>query len=369
MTKRNKAVVLLGVGLLFGGLSAVAPAQAQAPAPVPDTDSICPNPVQAKGFKTCADIEKAEAEGTLVFYATDIESGTVKLLKEFETLYPKIKTSYIRLQAGALYSRLLAERQGKSYLADVFQIGDVGLVMDFQKRGGYARYVSPEMTAYKSAYKSEPEGHWTWSVLMPAGLAYNPNVTPADQAPKDWKDLLDPKWSGVVSMKSANSGMQHVTWYQIKEHVSDDYWEKFADLKPRAFDSMVQQFDRLVNGEDKVAMTAQYAAYLEFKAKGAPIAFVAPTTGLPSGPEVTGIVKEAPHPNAARLFLDWYLSPEGQKASVKYWYFHSPREDVAPPEGALPLSQMKLLFPADWEAYAKTRNDFLREMRSMSGLK
>ena len=335
---------------------------------VADVDAVCANPTQAKGFKTCADIAKAEAEGELVFYATDIESGTVKVLQDFEELYPKIKTSYVRLQAGALYSRLLAERQGESYLADVFQIGDVGLVMDFQKRGGYARYVSPEMAAYKAEYKSTPEGYWTWAVLMPAGLAYNPNVTPEAEAPKDWNDLLDPKWQNVVSMKSANSGMQHVTWYMIKEHVAPDYWDEFAELKPRAFDSMVQQFDRLVNGEDKVAMTAQYAAYLEYKAKGAPIAFVAPSSGLPSGPEVVGVVKEAPHPNAARLFLDWYLSTEGQKSSVAHWYFHSPREDVDPPVGALPLSEMKLLFPADWEAYAASRQEFLRGMRSMSGL-
>ncbi|NRP72185.1 hypothetical protein ILFOPFJJ_03081 [Ensifer psoraleae] len=359
-------LIKTGITALFLATSVQFSAAAQDA--IPDVDTVCPNPTQAKGFKTCADIAKAEAEGELVFYATDIESGTVKVLQDFEKLYPKIKTSYVRLQAGALYARLLAERQGQSYLADIFQIGDVGLVMDFQKRGGYARYVSPEMTAYKAEYKSNPEGYWTWAVLMPAGLAYNPKITPDDEAPKDWNDLLDPKWKGAVSMKSANSGMQHVTWYQIREHVAPDYWEKFAELEPRAFDSMVQQFDRLVNGEDKVAMTAQYAAYLEYRAKGAPIAFVAPSSGLPSGPEVVGIVKEAPHANAARLFLDWYLSTEGQKASVAHWYFHSPREDVAPPEGALPLSKMKLLFPADWLAYAATRPDFLRQMRSMSGL-
>ncbi len=356
----------VGLATLLVAASFLAPAAAQEG--IPDADAVCPSPTQAKGFMTCADIDKAEAEGELVFYATDIESGTVKVLQGFEKLYPKIKTSYVRLQAGALYARLLAERQGQSYLADVFQIGDVGLVMDFQKRGGYSRYVSPEMKAYKAEYKSHPEGYWTWAVLMPAGLAYNPQVTPEAEVPKDWNDLLDQKWQGVVSMKSANSGMQHVTWYQIKEHVDPQYWEKFAELKPRAFDSMVQQFDRLVNGEDKVAMTAQYAAYLEYRAKGAPIAFVAPASGLPSGPEVAGVVKEAPHPNAARLFLDWYLSTEGQKASVAHWYFHSPREDVAPPDGALPLSEMKLLFPADWQAYAATRPDFLRQMRSMSGL-
>ncbi|WP_158083498.1 ABC transporter substrate-binding protein [Manganibacter manganicus] len=333
-----------------------------------EAPAVCSSPSEVQGFKTCADIAKAEQEGELVFYATDVEHGTVKVLGEFEKLFPKIKTSYIRLQAGALYARLMSERQGGSHLADVFQIGDMGLVLDFQSKGGYAPYVSPELSAYKPEYLSEPKGYWTWAVLMPAGMAYNPKVVSAAEAPKDWADALDPKWHGSVSMKSANSGMQHVTWYELNK-LDDTFWDKMAEQQPRAFDSMVQQFDRLVNGDDKIGLTAQYAAYLEFKNKGAPIAFVAPTSGLPSSPEVVGVVNTAPHPNAARLFLDWYLSKSGQQASVKYWFFHSPREDVAPPEGALPITKMHLLWPQDWIDFAKSRPQFLRDMRSMTGMK
>jgi iron(III) transport system substrate-binding protein len=334
-----------------------------------DAPTVCGAPKEIHDFKTCADVEKAEQEGQLVFYATDIEHGTVKVLGEFEKLFPKIKTSYIRLQAGALYARLMSERQGGSHLADIFQIGDMGLVLDFQSKGGYAPYVSPEMAAYKSDYLSSPKGYWTWAVLMPAGMAYNPKIVSADEAPKDWPDALDPKWKGGVSMKSANSGMQHVTWYELRNQLDGDFWDKMTEQEPRAFDSMVQQFDRLVNGDDKIGLTAQYAAYLEYKNKGAPIEFIAPKSGLPSSPEVVGVVNTAPHPEAARLFLDWYLSKFGQQASVKYWFFHSPREDVDPPEGALPITKMHLLWPQDWRDFAKSRTQFLRDMRSMTGMK
>ena len=94
-------------------------------------------------------------------------------------------------------------------------------------------------------------------------------------------------------------------------------------------------------------MGAQYSGYIEFKAKGAPLAFVFPETGVPAVPETYGIVDQAPHPNAAELFMDWFLSPVGQKALAEALLLHSPRSDVPPPGGAdtVPLSKMKLLLP------------------------
>jgi len=207
-------------------------------------------------------------------YTTDPEQGTVKLLDAFRAVFPKIKTNYIRLQAGALYAKLLSERQARSFLVDAMQISDMGLVLDFQKRGGYRPYVSPEMSAYKPEYKSQPEGFWTWGAIIMAGIAYNPTVVPKDQAPKTWEDVLDPKWADGVSVKVSNSGLQHETWFELKRVLGPDYFKKFADVKPRAFDSYVQQYQRAVNGEDKIIHTAQYSGYLEFKAKGAPIEFV-----------------------------------------------------------------------------------------------
>ena len=71
---------------------------------------VCDNPRQMEGFKTCANIEKAEAEGAFTLYSTDPEQGQVKLLASFQ-VFPKIMTSYVRLQAGALYAKVLSERQ------------------------------------------------------------------------------------------------------------------------------------------------------------------------------------------------------------------------------------------------------------------
>ena len=154
------------------------------------------------------------------------------ILGEFHKMFPKIATNYVRLQAGALYAKVNAERQAHQYLADVMQITDMSFVLDFQKRKGYVPYVSPELAAYKPEYKSNPEGLWTWGVIVVAGIAYNPNLVTADEAPKSWKDLLDPKWKDVINIKVSTSGLQHVTWYMIRQIHGDEYWKKFGELNP-----------------------------------------------------------------------------------------------------------------------------------------
>ena len=89
------------------------------------------------GFKTCANVEQAEKEGQFVLYSTDPEFNMAQYLGAFHKMFPKIATNYVRLQAGALYAKVLAERQAHQYLADVMQITDMSFVLDFQKRNGY----------------------------------------------------------------------------------------------------------------------------------------------------------------------------------------------------------------------------------------
>jgi iron(III) transport system substrate-binding protein len=245
----------------------------------------------------------------------------------------------------------------------------MGMVLDFQKRDGYVHYLSPEMPVYRDEAKSTPEGFWTWGGMGPAGIAYNPNVVAAADAPKNWKDFLDPKWADAVNVKVSNSGLQHVSWFELGKLYGPDYWKKFAELKPRAFDSYVQQYDRLVNQQDKLIHTAQYSGYLEWKAKGAPVAFNVPPDGMPGTPEAWGLVGNGPHPNAARLFLDWFLSLPGQKALEEGLFLHSMRNDAPGPPGGIPISKIKLLLPDDWQAFLKSRTEFQREWDKITGLR
>jgi len=230
-------------------------------------------------------------------------------------------------------------------------------------------YVSPEMAAYKPEYKSQPEGNWTWGALVIAAIAYNPTLVTKDEAPKTWLEAMDPKWAEAISVKVSNSGLQHVEWYVLRQLYGNDFWQKLAPLKPHAFDSYVQQFDRLVNGQDKVALTAQYSGYLILKGKGAPVEFIYPPDGLIATAEPWGVIKEAPHPEAAKLFLDWFLSVPGQTENAKALFYNSLRADVPPPPGGVNASQFKLLFPQDWHDFEQTHTQFVREWDKLTGLR
>ena len=133
----------------------------------------------------------------------------------------------------------------------------------------------------------------------------------ARQAPKTWKDILSPAYKDGISAKLSTSGMQHVQWYTLRKLYGADFWQEFAKQRPKGFDSRAQLFDRLAKGDDRVCALAEYAGYTLFKEKGAEIDFVAPPDGLPATPALIGVVNRAPHPEAAKLFVDWALSNRG----------------------------------------------------------
>ena len=93
---------------------------------------------------TYADVAKAEQEGAFVFYCHENEAGTAAIVEGFGKDFPKIKTSYVRAQTGALYNKILSERAAGRFDVDMLQLSDVAPALDFQKRGGYELYARPE---------------------------------------------------------------------------------------------------------------------------------------------------------------------------------------------------------------------------------
>ena len=108
-------------------------------------DGPCSNPIQMQGFKTCADVAKAEQEGAVVIYSPDPEANSAALLDRFHQAFPKIATSFIRLQTGALYQKLMTERRAQTYQVDALQLTDMGYALDFQKRNGWLIFTTHDV--------------------------------------------------------------------------------------------------------------------------------------------------------------------------------------------------------------------------------
>jgi len=321
-------------------------------------------------FQTGADVAKAEQEGEVVYYSHDGEAGIAALLEGFRKDFPKIKTSYVRAQTGALYAKITAERSANRFGVDVLQLSDISPAIDFQKKGGYELHVSPEHAAYKPAYQSTPAGHFTWAGVTFAGIAYNRSKVKAEQAPKTWKDILSATHKDGISAKLSTSGMQHMQWYTLRKLYGADFWQEFAKQRPKGFDSRAQLFDRLAKGDDRVCALAEYAGYTLFKEKGAEIDFVAPPDGLPATPALIGVVNRAPHPEAAKLFVDWALSNRGQSVyqTQTILLYGSVRTDAPPMATGKKLADFKLLFPSDWTDFQASHGAFVKEWNALMGL-
>ena len=322
------------------------------------------------GFETAADIAKAEQEGEFLYYTHDSEPAAAGIAEAFGKDFPKIKGKYFRLQNSSLFSKVLAERQAGQFNVDVIQFSEPTTALDFQKRNGYTNYVSPQNKFYAPEHLSNPVGNYFWVGVTFAGISYNTEKVKPEDAPKGWKDILKPTWANAVNVKQSNSGMQFVQWFELRKLYGEGFWKEFAKLKPKGFDSRVQLFDRLAKGDDKLCALAEYAGYLLHKEKGAPIAFVAPEDGLPATPLLNGVADKAPHPEAARLFVDWMMSPRGQahQQNNAYLYYGSVRKDAPPMPGGTRLSSFKLLSPNDMDALMATREAFNSEWNKMLGM-
>ena len=327
-------------------------------------------PTKVHDFLTFADVAKAEQEGAFVFYCHENEAGTAAIVEGFGKDFPKIKTSYVRAQTGALYNKILSERSAGRFDVDVLQLSDVSPAVDFEKRGGYELYTGPYMDKYKKEYISAKPGAYFWTGVTFAGLAYNKTKVKADEAPKTYTDINNARFRNKISCKISSSGIQYVQWYLLRQIYGNGFWAEFAKQRPRAFDSRVQLFDRLAKGDDDMTALAEYSAYILYKSRGADVEFIAPPEGLVATPLVVGAVNKAPHPEAAKLFVDWAMSPRGQKYYQDHpnLYYGSVSNDPPAMPTGQKLSDYKLIFPTDWDDYNKQREVFNKEWNAMLGL-
>ena len=172
MTESGQTPVTRRSFLRTGALAAAA-VPLLAGAPFASAQSPARGVTKVLDFQTSADVAKAEQEGEVVYYGHDGEQGIVTLLDAFKKDFPKIKTSYVRLQTGALYANIAAERSAGRFGVDVMQLSDISPAIDFQKKGGWEQYASPEYAAYKAEYQSTPAGYYGVPGVTFAGISYN----------------------------------------------------------------------------------------------------------------------------------------------------------------------------------------------------
>lgn len=252
-------------------------------------------------------IEAARKEGSLVWY-TAMAIDTAKPLADgFQKKYPFLKVNYIRVGTAQMINRVITETlAGKWDFDAVTVLGMDALV----KRNIFTPYMSPERAAFDDEFK-DPKGLWTGVYHNNIVLAYNTKQVTEKEAPKDYADLLDPKWKGRIGMDERD-----YTWYGTLMHSwgrekSDRYMKQLAQQEPlfRRGHALIAQL--IVAGEFPLGWVYSFRVET-MKQEGAPIEWI--DTFNPIVVELGGIglSAKAKNPNAAKLFIDYVLSKDGQ---------------------------------------------------------
>lgn len=264
--------------------------------------------------RAAALIEAAKKEGKMVFY-TSVETEFARsLTSAFEARYPFIKTDIFRSTHEKILSRMNVERQTGTFTADVVSVGEFE-TFHLQRRGFIAQYKSPQAAAYPDGFK-DPNGYWTDLYDNLIVTAYNTARVKREEVPKRYEDLLQPRWRGRMVLDQNEDRWFANMLYLMGEKKGSEFMQALAkqEVAIRSGRSLVTQL--LGAGEFDLQIVAYwYRPYL-MKKQGAPVDWVGLEPAIVALHPIS-MVEKAPHPNAARLFIDFALSDEGQKIFIQ----------------------------------------------------
>ncbi len=289
------------------------------------------------------DLAAARKEGPLLLWHGDQEGDVVEFIKGF-TQKTGIEVVQQRLLPGAAWPKLDAEYRTGNSNVDVYMTSDTGTMDNHRKQGRLLRYESPELAAYAGQYKSEPQGYWATYFINIGPIMYDPRYVPEAAAPKTLMDLLDPRWKGQIGFQNAAAGTSYAFWFVLKDILPKDYWDKLAAQKPRGYSSSTQIMTDIHRGDLKIGGRVSNFQYLKSLRQKLPIKMVFPPEGTPSTTQPTGIIATTKRPNAAKAYMDYLLSREGQQKWNEIQGSYSARSDVNI-AGMPPISSIKVLIP------------------------
>lgn len=303
--------------------------------------------------------DAAKREGEIVFYASMNLAEANIMIAEFEKRYPSLKVKLNRAGSEKLLTRVLAEARAKRVAADVIQT--VEFSMHILKRSGVlARYIAPSDFLYPKNFKDE--GFWTTVYYNPYVTAYNTRLVAPRMAPKTYADLLDPKWKGKMTMEGTKADWFAGMLQIMGQERGLQYMRQLAKQEPMLREGHELLAQLIAAGEGFFDINIPASSVDRMKEKGAPIDWIA----LGEAPAIMvgiGLASQAAHVNAAKLFMDFALSREGQRLQQGFGRLVA-RTDLASEQPAA-IKQIKMV-PVNPEL-AEKMNDYAKQLREIFG--
>jgi iron(III) transport system substrate-binding protein len=205
-------------------------------------------------------------------------------------------------------------------------------------------YVPEDVAKFYPAEHRDPDGTFASFRVWVCIIAYNSTLVKAEEAPKSFADLLDPKWKGkIVKAHPSYSGTIMTATYQMQRDLGWSYYEKLAQQNVMQVQSSADPPKRLALGERAVMADGNEYNIFQFKESGNPVEPVYATEGSPLIVGPTGMFKAAPNPNAAKLFCSFSFSPEAQQLIIDVGGLRSMHPQTKEKPGRTPFKDIKTM--------------------------
>ena len=305
-------------------------------------------------------IEAAKKDGEAVLYTT-MPVGEFQIFNQAaKEKYPFLNIRHVRINSGSQAARVMMEHRTGKTQADV--IGNNLAAMRFFKEQGVLAKVESSEIAQLVKGAADPDSFWAGTTSEFYITAFNSKSLSAERAPKNFDDYLDARFKDQIAVnRGVPDGL--IGMLEMRgEQKGMNYMRRLGRQGIRPVDGFAQMTNLLAAGEYPLAIFMQVSKIDALKKKGAPVAWL-PTTPTLATISAVGVTKNAPHPAAARLLMDFYLSVEGQRALVRAGKIparagvKSPSEEIDRLLDSANLHVLKT--EGEYSRYMKLYNEFL----------
>jgi iron(III) transport system substrate-binding protein len=295
---------------------------------------------------TSALIEAAKKEGKASFYTALELNTSERLARAFEAKYSGIVVRVERSGAERVYQRIVQEQSSRIYAVDVVCSTDPSHFLDWtaKDKDWVEPYVTEDMAKHFPKDQRDSNGMYATLCAWLEVIGYNTNLVKPEDAPKSYVDLLEPKWRGKICKGHPGySGAILTNTYLWVRDLGWPYLEKLAQQKVMQLQSAADPPKKIAIGERAVMADGNDYSLEVAKLNNEPVEVVHPAEGAPVIPVPSGIFRNAPNPNAARLFQSFLFSVEAQQIFIDVFAHRSFHALAKEKPGRAPLSSFKLL--------------------------
>ena len=263
------------------------------------------------GAGLAQDLAKAKQEGRIVFYTSWGPSDADYVVKAFEKKYAPLKVETVRASSERTLTRLLSEHRANTFLGDVVAVSGIqsGIL---KEKGSLDRYQSPEAAHFPADWR-DPDGYGVGLHQTIYVIGYNSRLISPDAIPKSYEDLLQPRWKGQLGWDTEEFYLFGALMKVRGKEKGLEYWRRLAEQQINFRKGYTLISELVSAGEFPAAVSLYQHRVDEYIEKGAPLQWIAPNPLIGGDPNKISLLKNAPRPNVAKLFIDFMLSMEGQK--------------------------------------------------------